>query len=272
MKNYQRDTPRKSRETMSLRDKKIIICDIDGCLSPEDPIPMDADALLEVAHYNREVKRTGVGPLLTLCSGRPLAFVEAMCRFLQNDRIPCLGENGVWLYDPAENQYIMDPAITEEHLQIVGEAARWAVLKYGGNGVSQQPGKNASVTLHHPDTNYLRTVCDEVTEHFASRGWPFRVSMTWSYINCDLQHISKATGIRRLFERTGLDAEEAIGIGDTMSDKAIADQVAFFACPHNAAAPLKEISDFVAPAAETRGILDILQMIERAEGRSSKLE
>jgi hydroxymethylpyrimidine pyrophosphatase-like HAD family hydrolase len=250
-----------------LNNKKIIICDIDGCLSPEDPVPMDAHRLLQVAEYNLGVKERGEGPWLTLCSGRPLAFVEALCRYLQNDLLPCLGENGVWLYDPAENEYVMDPAITDEHLEIVVEAARWAKRVYGHKGVSQQPGKNASVTLHHPDVAYLKGVCNEVQQAFDSRSWPFRVTMTWSYINCDLTHISKSTGIQRLFDRTGLQPDDAIGIGDTMSDRAIAEQVSYFACPQNAAEPLKGLSHFVAPGSETQGVLDILEHIQR--GNSS---
>lgn len=225
---------------------------------------MDVERLVQVAEHNRAVLKSGTGPLLTLCSGRPLAFVEALCRFLQNDRLPCLGENGVWLYDPAENLYVMDPAITDEHLEIVSEASRWAKQQFGSQNVAQQPGKNASVTLHHPDTSYLRRVCDEVRDAFASRGWPFRVTMTWSYINCDLEHISKATGIRRLFERTGFQKTDAVGIGDTMSDQAIAEQVDFFGCPANAADELKSLADYISPHPETAGVLDILRRVSSA--------
>ena len=225
---------------------------------------MDAARLLQVAQYNLTVKQRGEGPLLTLCSGRPLAFVEALCRFLQNDLIPCLGENGVWLYDPSENEYVMDPTITDEHLDIVVEVAKWAKHEFGRRGVSQQPGKNASVTLHHPDVEYLKNVCDDVRNAFESRSWPFRVTMTWSYINCDLNHISKATGIQRLFDRTGLQPADAIGIGDTMSDRAIAEQVSYFACPGNAAEPLKELADYVSSSTETAGVLDILEHIQRS--------
>jgi hydroxymethylpyrimidine pyrophosphatase-like HAD family hydrolase len=87
--------------------------------------------------------------------------------------------------------------------------------------------------------------------------------MTWAYINCDLQHISKKTGIQRLFDRTGLTPTDAIGIGDTMSDQAIAEQVSFFACPGNAADSLKELADYVSPETETLGVLDILNYIQR---------
>lgn len=242
-------------------DFKIILCDIDGCLSPEDPVPMDVERLSRVAAWNDRINRGAAGPLLTLCSGRPLAFVEAMCRFLQNASWPCLGENGVWLYDPKQNLYLMDPEISDEHLAVVNEAARWTRQRFAGQGVSLQPGKNASVTLHHADPAFLNRVCNEVRDEFAKRDWPFRVTMTWSYINCDLQHISKATGIQRLFDRTGVTSSDAVGIGDTMSDKAIADNVSFFACPSNAAQPLKEIADYVSPYPETAGVLDILDKV-----------
>jgi hydroxymethylpyrimidine pyrophosphatase-like HAD family hydrolase len=108
--------------------------------------------------------------------------------------------------------------------------------------VTQQPGKAASVSLFHPDTTYLRSIAPRIADEFAGRGWPFRVSMTWFYINCDLTHVSKATGIDRLAAHTGVAAERLAGIGDTASDLAIRERVGFFACPANAQPEIKAVA------------------------------
>ena len=163
-----------------------------------------AGPLAAIAEHNRRAERDRDRPVITFCSGRPQPFAEAMCRLLHNTSVPLIAENGVWMWDPASNEFLMDPAITPEHRKAVREAAAWLEETYGPRGVSQQPGKAGSVSLYHPDTPYLRSICSAIIEEFGARGWPMRVSMTWLYINCDLKHVNKSTGIARLTERTGL--------------------------------------------------------------------
>lgn len=241
----------------------LVICDIDGCLQPESSAPMDLEPLLTIARHNERAASHADRPLLTLCSGRPQPFAEAMCKLLRIAPDPCVCENGVWLYALDTNRYEMDPAITPEHLDAVHEAAAWLARDYAPLGVTQQPGKAASVSLFHPDTPCLRSLFPSIAEQFAKRSWPFRVSMTWCYINCDLKHISKGTGIDRLVARTGHTRDRLAGIGDTMSDLPIRERVAFFACPANAHPDLKAVADYVSPYEEAAGVVDILQRLSR---------
>ncbi|MFG0327360.1 MAG: HAD family hydrolase [Phycisphaerales bacterium JB037] len=239
-----------------------VICDIDGCLSPESTTPFDLASLAELARRNRRAIETGQGPIVTLCSGRPQPFAEAMTRAIGNTHLPLVCENGVWLYDPRDNTSTLDPRITNEHLAIVRDAEAWVRSQLGPRGVTIQPGKAASVSLYHPDPAYLRDkILTLVAQAFRVCGWPFRVSMTWFYINCDLDFISKATGIERLIERTGLDPTRLAGIGDTPSDAAIADHVAWFGCPANADEKIKPRADVVSEKAEAEGVLELLDQL-----------
>lgn len=239
-----------------------IVCDIDGCLSPEHSGPMDAGALSKIAAYNLRAQESGDRPVLTLCSGRPQPFAEAMCRLIGNRTLPIVCENGVWLYDPVSNGYVMDPAITPEQLEMIAEATRWVRRVLGPRGVTIQPGKAASISLYHADTAVLRGLTPEIERTFAEEGWGLRVSMTWLYINCDLAHVSKGSGVRRFCERTGFERERLAGIGDTTSDLAIRAGVAWFACPSNAQDELKEYADFVASKPEAEGVLEILARMQ----------
>lgn len=234
-----------------------VVCDIDGCLCPETTDDFDAPGLLHIAQYNRLAHERGDRPPLTVCSGRPEPFVEAMSRLLRN-RLPCVAENGVWLWHPATNHYDMDPAITPEHLQAVQDARAWVEETLAPRGVVMQPGKAGSISLYHPDTPMLRSLEPVVKEEFARRAWPFRMSMTWFYINCDLSVVSKATGLDRFMAATGLTKGRLAGIGDTMGDLAIRERVAFFACPANADERVKPHADYVSPHREVEGVLDIL--------------
>ncbi len=82
-----------------------MIRDIDGCLSPESHSSIDGQRLSQIAEYNILALRNNGRPLVTLCSGRPIGFVEAMCRLIHNTRIPCIGENGVCMWMPDDNSF-----------------------------------------------------------------------------------------------------------------------------------------------------------------------
>jgi hydroxymethylpyrimidine pyrophosphatase-like HAD family hydrolase len=240
-----------------------VICDIDGCLSEETSTPFDRASLDRIGEHNRLAQERRDRPVLTVCSGRPQPFAEAMSRLLGNQTLPLIAENGVWLYIPGDNLYEMDPGITREHLRAVRDAGEWLAEEFGPRGVSQQPGKTASVSLYHPDTDYLRSIVPRITEVFAERRWPMRVSMTWFYINCDLRHVTKGTGIDRLLARTGLDPHRVAGIGDTGSDLVMLEKLGWFGCPGNAAPEIRDRADFVAEKSVAEGVIQILAEVIR---------
>ncbi|MEM1330682.1 MAG: HAD hydrolase family protein [Planctomycetota bacterium] len=235
-----------------------VICDNDGCLSPEDQTPFDIASLALIREHNRLAHEVGDRPSLTLCTGRPIAFVEAMARLL-GCTLPVMGENGAYLWFPDRNRFELDPAITTDQLDAVEELEHWIRADFVPRGVSIQPGKTASVSLHHDDTELLRTeVRSAVEARVAEEGWPLRVSMTWFYINCDLTHVSKATAIDRFCAHTGLTSDRLAGIGDTTSDRFIRERVAWFGCPANAQDDVKAFSDAVSGATLAEGVVELL--------------
>lgn len=235
-----------------------IISDIDGCLAPESDEPMPVEALARVAAHNRLAIRRGDRPVLTVCSGRPLPFVEAVCRIIANDRLPAVCENGVWLYDPRHRRFERDPRIRPDHVALVHAAMRWVEADLGPRGVVIQPGKTASMSLWHPDRAYLFSLIPALRERFAAEGWPFRVSTTIAWINCDLDFVSKATGVERLMRSAGLVRERTAFVGDAPGDLAARPLVGLFAAPANAHDDVKRQSDVVASAPEIEGVLELL--------------
>src|SRR5438552_3567369 len=69
---------------MPTRRFDAILSDIDGCLGPESAAPMETSKLAEVEAWNRAAIATNDRPVLTLCSGRPQPYAEAMCRIIGN--------------------------------------------------------------------------------------------------------------------------------------------------------------------------------------------
>ena len=238
-----------------------VICDIDGCLGPESHAPLDAAALARIAAHNQLAVERSDRPVMTLCSGRPQPYAEAICRLIGNSTIPCVAEMGVWLYDPRDNTYHFDPAIKPEHTAAVRAATSWVERELLPRGVVIQPGKTASISLWHPDTPFLMSLQPALVAAFAKEGWPRRVSNTVAWVNCDLSHVNKDSGIARLMRLTGLKHERLAGIGDTLGDLAIRRSVAWFGCPANAVAELKAQADYVANGEEVEGVLEILRIL-----------
>jgi hydroxymethylpyrimidine pyrophosphatase-like HAD family hydrolase len=251
---------------MTTRRFEAVITDIDGCLGPESAAPLDAPLLAQIADYNTRAKRDRSVASITVCSGRPLPYAEAICRLIGNDTLPAVCEMGVWLLDLAHHEYIMDPAISTEQLEAVRAAQSWIERNLLSRGVLIQPGKTASISLWHRDTSYLMSLKPELFEKFQTHAWPLRISNTVAWINCDLAHVSKSSGIARFKQRTGLQRSQLAGIGDTLGDLAIREHVAFFGVPANAQDELKAQADYISPFHETRGVLDILQHIETLSG------
>lgn len=238
-----------------------ILCDIDGCLSPEQLGSMNLPALAKVADWNRRARESGDVPALTLCTGRPLPFAEAVARAVGALDLPIVCEGGVWLLEMSPYRWSMDPRIDDGHREIIREVERWAVSQF--EGAFLESGKSGAVTIFHErGPEYLeKVVVPAVWTRINDEGWPLRASMTWTCVNVELEFISKASGIDRLLERTGLQSERLVGIGDTMSDVPIRERVAFFACPANADEQLKAMVDFVSDKEEAEGVLDILKRI-----------
>jgi hydroxymethylpyrimidine pyrophosphatase-like HAD family hydrolase len=246
---------------MPTRRFDAVITDIDGCLGPESTSPMDTAKLEQLAAWNRAAIVKGDRPVLTVCSGRPQPYAEAICRIIGNSALPCVCEMGVWLYDPRDNRYLMDPQIGPDHIEAVNAAMRWVDRELSKDGVVYQPGKTASLSLWHPNTEFLMGLLPRIHEKAATERWPLRISRTVAWINLDLQFVSKKTGIARLMAMCGLTKERLAGIGDTMGDIAIRESVGFFACPANADEGLKKVADFVSTKPEVDAVLEVLERL-----------
>jgi hydroxymethylpyrimidine pyrophosphatase-like HAD family hydrolase len=239
-----------------------VVCDIDGCLCGEDGSPFDLASLATIRNHNELSIKHNDRPTITVCTGRPVGFAEAMTRLIGNSVLPAIAEMGVYLHHPESAQSEVDPAIDSGHMKSIAGLENHFHEVLRPSGVTMQPGKSASVTFWHKDTEHLRQhIYPGVQELCEQHNWPVRVSMSWFYINCDLTHISKGTGIERFKSHTGYTSNRLVGIGDTSSDLEIRKQVGFFACPANAHDDVKAVADFVANKPEAEGVIEILQHI-----------
>lgn len=238
-----------------------VICDLDGCIGPEAIGPADTPALARIAEHNRLARERGDRPPVTLCTGRPLPYVDAMCRVVDALDLPIICEGGVYLFDPRSYAWETDPRLGPEHAEAARDIRAWVAQTFPGTFFEE--GKVASVTIFHREgPEYLEhEVMERVRAKVQAAGLGHRVAMTWTCINVEPAHVDKATGIDRLMARTGLKTPRLAGVGDTMSDLPIRHRVRLFACPANAKPEIRAHADYVSPEPEARGVLDILARI-----------
>ncbi|MEO1585343.1 MAG: HAD hydrolase family protein [Planctomycetota bacterium] len=237
-----------------------LICDIDGCLNDEHGGPLELGPLAKIAEWNSLARDREDRPIVVPCSGRPISYVEAIARHIGCQTLPIIGEMGAWMFFPDTNRHELDQRITGEHIEAVHALEAFARQTLVPEGCTIQPGKAASVTLWHESTAYLKgEVRPRIERLIEERGWPFQVGTTVAYINCDLEFVSKGSGIDRFCAHTGIEPGRLAGIGDTMSDLKIRERVAWFGCPSNADRGLQAHADVVAANAEVRGVLELLE-------------
>lgn len=239
----------------------LIICDIDGCLGPEDNgLPLDSGALDRLRRHNTRAQMLGDVPALSLCSGRPLPFVEALARLLDCHH-PCVAENGVWLWQPGSLPEA-DPRIDATARQALRDFRDWLEHASLQAGFHIQPGKCLSASVQPKSLETLDALADRIRSECEAKGWPLRISRTWEWINCDLDFVSKGSALRRLKAATGLPRTALGAIGDTPGDLAMQAEVGWFGCPANAHETVKAASDHCADAKEVAGIHELLALPE----------
>lgn len=239
----------------------VVVCDVDGCLLDELHPQVDLNVLMQIAEHNKIAEALHDRPIVTICSGRPQPFVECLSRIIGNYRIPCISENGVWIHNPADNKIECDPSIEAGDIAAKHQLET-LVARFVKEGAIIQAGKSASVSVIHHDSDWverhvkiIQNLCDE-------HQLPFTMSRTWSCINCNLSKVNKATGMKRLMQKIGLPKERLVGIGDTMGDLGIAENVGYFCSPGNAEAKIKSYANFVAKKDVCEGVLEILAHLQ----------
>ena len=239
----------------------LIITDVDGCLTSEGSVPFDPEALSRLGHLMREASDgRGALPPMTLCTGRPQPYVEALMKML-GIRLPAICENGAVIYTLDDNRARFGPGVTEEKvlgLRTVRAFIETELLPQYPQAVMQF-GKEAQLSVFSRQPEVLPELGPPIEDFLAREGGPeLDISPSHYYLNLSLRGVNKGRAIEWLLGELGLCQENVAGIGDTEGDLPIRQSVGWFACPSNATADIQRVADFVASRPEAEGVLEIL--------------
>lgn len=215
---------------------KLFVTDIDGCLS----IPYEAYDLEGFSTFRRFVDDAGLPteehptPAVSICSGRPYPYVEAMTQAL-DITVPVLFEGGGGRFDPVAAQTTWNPGLTNEIEAEIEEVRHWFVTEC-------VPGTKMSIDhAKRTQAGVVSPVPDEIaearprTEAFVDENVPdLRVFSTEVSIDVVPPGITKRTGLEWLTDHLGVAMSETAYIGDTDSDLGALSAVGTSFAPANA--------------------------------------
>ena len=244
---------------------RLILADIDGCISPEESRAWDGVLFGEFAQLSRAASAgTASIPPFTLCTGRPQPYVEALMKIL-DIRYPAICEAGAVVYSLEDNCSRFAPEISQEMILGLHHLRDHIVTEIlpAFPGLVYQFGKEAQMSLFTKTPDCFDEVKSQV-QAFADTipGLELEITPSHYYLNIDFKGVTKGAAIQRLLAQLGMGKEETAGVGDTMGDISIREAVGFFACPANAVPGIKEVADYVSPYPDIRGVLDILKRPE----------
>jgi len=218
---------------------KLFITDLDGCISTPF-IPPDWNFLSEIRRLNDQHINDIAVPPLTICSGRPLPYVEAVAQWL-NVKQPAVFENaGVCNLAKYEVQFL--PVFDEEAEQQVDELKAWLQLEI----IPEYPGmvleftKRMDAGLIHTQKEVIDDAFPMVRGYVAEHYPDFEVHKTEVSINVILADNNKENGILRICELLEITPREVAYIGDSSGDIPGLKIVGKPFAPNNAVAEVKE--------------------------------
>lgn len=237
---------------------RLVLLDVDGCLTPGEAAPLNFPVLERLQALNRRAARDPTVPAVTLCTGRPEPYVELMTQAIAG-YLPAIWENGAGLFVPAEYRFKLHPLIDTARLDALSEVRRIVAETLLRPGLAYpQPGKEVSVTLYPTEASTLDSLYERASRTLEPLALHYWVQRSLTTVEVLPVGIHKGSGARWLLDELGLDPGQAIGVGDSPADVEIFRVTGLGATPANGAPTVKQAAAYVAPRDSSEGVLDIL--------------
>jgi hypothetical protein len=243
-----------------LTDIRLVLTDIDGCLSGGEMQPFNLPLLEFIADINRRA-RVGAAPFsVMICSGRPATYVEAVAQLI-DATMPAIYENGNGLYFPTTYRFAFNPLITPAMRAELAEIRRVVQRELVERDVAIiQPGKEASMTIFPVPTDLSLTQLAELTRQTLSHvTHDYVVKASVSCVEILSMTIDKGVGVDWLVRELGMPATQMAGIGDAPADLTFLRRMGHSATVANATNEVKAAVGYVSPQKEIEGVVDILK-------------
>ena len=197
-----------------VRPIRVYACDIDGCLAAPGHAAYDLERLHAIAELNRASATDPTVPALTLVTGRPHPYVDAVMQVL-DVRLPAVFENGAGLATRHPYRAWLLPAAGAGR-----DALRRMIdLVEARDDMFLQMGKVASLSVFPNDRERpLLELVDRLRRWVADHDLPLHIDPSTDCVNVLPFGVDKAVGFRALCAAAGVHEAAVAGIGDSVGD------------------------------------------------------
>ncbi len=248
---------------------RFFILDLDGCLTFPFQTP-DWKQITAIRELQRRSEKEDDIPALSLCTGRPQPYAEAVAQWL-GVRHTIIFESGGGFFHPVSAKLTWSPEFTPEIQKKSEEIRSWfskdILPRYSGMMVEFT--KRTDVGLIHTELDTIREVYGLVSE-IIERDYPeFEVHYTNVSVNIIVKACNKASGLRYFAKQQQVSADEIAYIGDTSGDIKALEWAGHPYAPANAIDEVKKRAR-VMPGEATGGVLEAYgELIDRNKAMST---
>jgi hydroxymethylpyrimidine pyrophosphatase-like HAD family hydrolase len=252
-----------------LRDPiRVLVVDIDGCLVPVEHAAYDLEALGRVAALNRLSRTDGSVPALTILSGRPHPYVDALMQILDIE-LPAVFENGAGLAVRAPYHARFRKEVDAGRAALTtlrGELERFPEF-------TLQPGKSASLTVFPLDQAAGIGEIERVVAGLLERhGLDLVIDPAFECVNVLVPGVDKGTGLGWLAQETGVGRSRIAGIGDSEGDLAWLRHCALSGAPANAHPRVRDAVDVVSARKDVGAVLELYTALTEANRAVARVD
>ena len=240
---------------------RFFVLDLDGSLAYPFESP-DWQSVTLIRQFQLQSARDECIPALSLCTGRPLPYAEAVAQWL-GIRNTIIFESGGGFYHPVTNELTWSPHFTREIEQESREIRFW----FARDVISRFPGmmleftKRTDVGMVHTNVDEITRVYEIARKKIDAEHPRFEVHKTGVSVNIIVKACNKASGLQFFAKRENIRAEEIAYIGDSTGDLMALDWVGVAFAPSNAINAVKERRARVMNGEATQGVLEAYQML-----------
>jgi len=220
---------------------KLFVLDLDGCITHPFVTP-HWTSITRIREYNQQAISDPTIPRLSICTGRPFPYAEAVAQWL-DIHLPIVFESGGGVYFPDRRQ-LEFAAPFQANQQKVDEIRKWVheivVRRFPQAMIEFSKLTDAGIVCD--DASVIQEMFS-LSSALVMESYPdFEVHHTDVSVNIILKDCNKGNGLRQIAKATGVSLQEMAYIGDSSGDISALKIVRKPFTPSNGNAAVKAIS------------------------------
>lgn len=238
---------------------KLFVTDLDGCISHPFKTP-HWESINHLRELNKKSLEDSTIPPLTICTGRPFPYAEAVGQWL-NIRYPFVFESaGLYHWDGNRIETALDKS--GESLDPIHEIKRWlneVILPDYPNAILEFT-KMMDAGIVCPDESIINEIHEKALIYVPEQFPDLEIHTTEVSINILMPGNNKLRGLRMLAEYLNITLDEMAYIGDTSGDAVALKEVKMPFAPSNARQVAKDVAKVTA-GETTQGVVEAYEEV-----------